>query len=108
MGAYIGGTVATNASGARTYRYGATRNWVRLLRVMLASGEILEIPRGKYFASPNGEFIITDSKGYETTVTIPNYAMPVTKTLLAYFPHQIWTLLIFYRQRRYSWRNYRG
>jgi len=85
MGAYIGGTVATNASGARTYRYGATRNWVRLLRVMLASGEILEIPRGKYFASPNGEFIITDSKGYETTVTIPNYAMPVTKNAAGIF-----------------------
>jgi len=79
MGAFIGATVATNASGARTYRYGATRNWVRLLRVMLASGEVLEIPRGKYFASPDGEFVIIDSKGNETTVKIPIYSMPLTK-----------------------------
>lgn len=85
MGAYIGGTVATNASGARTYRYGATRNWVRLIRVMPASGETLEIPRGKYFASPNGEFIITDSKGRETTVKIPNYSMPITKNAAGIF-----------------------
>ena len=41
MGAALGGTVSTNASGARTYRYGATRNWVRWLRVILASGEVL-------------------------------------------------------------------
>ena len=85
MGAYIGGTVATNASGARTYRYGATRNWVRLLKVMLASGEVLEIPRGKYFASPDGEFIIIDSKGNETTVKIPMYSMPLTKNTAGIF-----------------------
>ena len=85
MGAYIGGTVATNASGARTYRYGATRNWARLLRVMLASGEVLEIPRGKYFASPDGEFIIIDSKGNETTVKIPMYSMPLTKNAAGIF-----------------------
>ena len=85
MGACIGGTVATNASGARTYRYGATRNWVRLLRVMVASGEVLEIPRGKYFASPDGEFLIVDSKGNKTTVKIPMYSMPLTKNAAGIF-----------------------
>jgi FAD/FMN-containing dehydrogenase len=29
MSASLGGTVATNASGARTFRYGPTRDWVR-------------------------------------------------------------------------------
>ena len=42
--ASLGGTVATNASGARTFRYGPTRAWVRGLRVMLANGEFLDIP----------------------------------------------------------------
>jgi len=85
MGAAVGGTVATNASGARTYRYGATRNWVRWIRIMLASGEVLEIPRGKYFATPSGEFTIVDSKGNETTVKIPTYTMPPTKNAAGIF-----------------------
>jgi D-lactate dehydrogenase (cytochrome) len=85
MGAALGGTVSTNASGARTYRYGATRNWVRWIRVMLASGEILEIPRGKYFATPAGEFIIINSAGNETILKIPKYAMPHTKNAAGIF-----------------------
>ena len=89
MGAALGGTVATNASGARTYRYGATRDWVRRIRVILASGEALEIPRGKYFATPEGEFTIIHSTGVETAVKIPQYAMPQTKNAAGIFsaPH---------------------
>ncbi|MFT3744851.1 MAG: FAD-binding oxidoreductase [Pyrinomonadaceae bacterium] len=41
----IGGTVATNASGARSFKYGATRRYVRRLQVALADGEIVEIER---------------------------------------------------------------
>jgi D-lactate dehydrogenase (cytochrome) len=85
MGAALGGTVSTNASGARTYKYGATRNWVRWIRVMLASGEVLEIPRGKYFATPAGEFTIIDSKGNEAIVKIPKYTMPSTKNAAGIF-----------------------
>lgn len=35
----IGGNVATNASGPRSFRYGATRAWVRALEVVLGNGE---------------------------------------------------------------------
>jgi D-lactate dehydrogenase (cytochrome) len=89
LGAALGGTVSTNASGARTYRYGPTRNWVRWMRVMLASGEVLEIPRGKYFAAPAGEFTVIDSKGSETTIKVPTYSMPKTKNAAGIFsaPH---------------------
>jgi FAD/FMN-containing dehydrogenase len=41
----IGGAIACNASGARTYKYGATRKHVRSLRVVLASGEAAEFRR---------------------------------------------------------------
>ncbi len=85
MSASLGGTVATNASGARTYRYGATRNWVRRIRVMLASGEILDIPRGKYLATPEGEFTLIDSKGNETVLKIPTFQMPGTKNAAGIF-----------------------
>lgn len=85
LGAALGGTVSTNASGARTYRYGPTRTWVRWMRVMLASGEVLEIPRGKYFATLAGEFSVIDSKGNETKVKIPTYSMPKTKNAAGIF-----------------------
>ncbi|HYB78373.1 MAG TPA: FAD-binding oxidoreductase [Thermoplasmata archaeon] len=34
----IGGNVSTNASGMRSFRYGATRNWVREVEVVLGTG----------------------------------------------------------------------
>ena len=41
----IGGAIACNASGARTYKYGATRRHIRALQVVLASGEVAEFRR---------------------------------------------------------------
>src|SRR5215204_3136682 len=47
----IGGTVATNASGARSFKYGATRGFVRGLKVVLANGDRLSISRGQAVSS---------------------------------------------------------
>jgi glycolate oxidase len=41
----IGGAIACNASGARTYKYGATRKYVQALTVVLADGEVKEFRR---------------------------------------------------------------
>jgi glycolate oxidase len=41
----IGGAIACNASGARTFKYGATRRHVRALKVVMASGELMEFRR---------------------------------------------------------------
>ena len=41
----IGGAIACNASGARTFKYGATRRHVRALKVVMASGELVEFRR---------------------------------------------------------------
>jgi FAD/FMN-containing dehydrogenase len=46
-GASLGGTIATNASGSRSFQYGDTRRHIRALRVVLASGEILALKRGE-------------------------------------------------------------
>lgn len=43
----IGGTVATNASGARSFKYGATRGFVVGLRVVLPNGEVRDMKRGE-------------------------------------------------------------
>jgi len=46
-GASIGGTIACNASGSRSFRYGATRAWVERLHVVLADGRMLDIGRAE-------------------------------------------------------------
>jgi D-lactate dehydrogenase (cytochrome) len=63
-GCFLGGTVATNASGARTFKYGPTRNYVKRLKVVLASGEILDLRRGEAHA---------------LEVPLPSYRMPATR-----------------------------
>jgi FAD/FMN-containing dehydrogenase len=44
--AAVGGSIATNASGSRSFLYGDTRRHVRALRVVLATGETLALKRG--------------------------------------------------------------
>ncbi|MFW9795739.1 MAG: FAD-binding oxidoreductase [Candidatus Thorarchaeota archaeon] len=78
MSAWLGGIVACNASGARTFKYGAVRSWVCHLRVVLANGDILDIERGQVKAD-NGKFVIVLSDGSEIEVTVPSYKMPSTK-----------------------------
>lgn len=41
----IGGAVANNTSGEKSFKYGNTRDYVRNLRVVLANGEVIETGR---------------------------------------------------------------
>ena len=41
----IGGAIACNASGARTFKYGATRRYVQAVTVVLANGEVKQFRR---------------------------------------------------------------
>ncbi len=50
MSGSIGGNIACNASGPRTYRYGPTRDWVRRLMVVLPEGQYVDFKRGDYRA----------------------------------------------------------
>jgi FAD/FMN-containing dehydrogenase len=45
--ASIGGTIATNASGSRSFLYGATRRWIERLRVAFMDGTVREFARGE-------------------------------------------------------------
>jgi len=47
--ASVGGTIATDASGADSYLYGSTRKWVDRLQIILPGGKLLDLPRGRYF-----------------------------------------------------------
>lgn len=44
--ASIGGSIATNASGSRSFRYGSTRRHILRLRVAMMDGRILDVTRG--------------------------------------------------------------
>src|SRR6476646_9813978 len=50
-GCFLGGTIATNASGARTFKYGPTRRYIERLKFVLADGEVIEVRRGDVRAS---------------------------------------------------------
>jgi D-lactate dehydrogenase (cytochrome) len=77
----IGGTVATNASGARSFKYGATRDYVVRLQVVLASGQIIELRRGEILADENGLISVGDIHA-----KVPTYEMPdVRKNVSGYF-----------------------
>ncbi len=77
----IGGTVATNASGARSFKYGATRDFVERLNVVLASGEEIVIKRGEFVADENGS-VSVGSLEFRT----PTYDRPdVRKNVSGYF-----------------------
>ncbi len=84
MSAWLGGLVACNASGAKTYKYGAIRNWVYRIKVVLANGDILDINRGDVI-SENGKFVITLSDGSDVEVDVPTYEMPKTKNAAGLF-----------------------
>jgi D-lactate dehydrogenase (cytochrome) len=74
-GCYVGGTVATNASGARTFKYGPTRNYVSRLKVVLASGEVLDLRRGAVHADAHGILRL----GQSIELKLPNYRRPSTR-----------------------------
>ena len=81
----IGGTVATNASGARSFKYGATRNYVQKLEIVLASGDFLDIKRGEIFARA-GFIELTTENGNQIKAKLPTYAPPnVRKNASGYF-----------------------
>lgn len=75
-GATVGGIIATNAGGPKTFRYGQTRDWVQELTVVLADGSVLDIARGAFFAHPNGYFEIEYPDGRVATVPLPHYIAP--------------------------------
>jgi D-lactate dehydrogenase (cytochrome) len=81
----IGGTVATNASGARSFKYGATRRFVRRMEVVLPGGEIVNLKRGETF-SENGFINFNSANAGAIKIKLPTYAQPdVRKNTSGYF-----------------------
>lgn len=67
----LGAAIANNASGARSFRYGATRPWVEAVEVVLPTGEILWADR---------------STPVPAHWPVPRWTEPGVKTAAGYFP----------------------
>lgn len=65
----LGGAVACNASGARTYAYGPTRPWIRKVEAVLPDGSVVVADRDTPCPWP-----------------VPQWTEPHVKTAAGYFP----------------------
>ena len=65
----LGGAVACNASGARSYHYGPTRPWIRQVEVVLPDGTVMRVDRTTPSPWP-----------------VPVWREPSVKTAAGYFP----------------------
>jgi len=67
----LGASIATNASGARSFKYGPTRPWVESVEVVLPTGEILTATR---------------DTPIPTDWPVPEWTEPPVKTAAGYVP----------------------
>lgn len=84
LNCFLGGTVATNASGSKTFKYGPTRNFVLGIEIVLPTGDLLYLERGQTFANGNQLVLVTDS-GFRYEFQIPNVKSLPTKNTAGYF-----------------------
>jgi D-lactate dehydrogenase (cytochrome) len=73
-----------NASGALSYSYGSTRNWIERIRVVLADGDILSLRRGIDRANGRAFSLMTEG-GRRIGGHLPSYAMPKVKSASGYY-----------------------
>ena len=77
--AFIGGNVSTNASGEYSFRFGPTRKYVKRIKMVLTTGEILDIKRGEIFEKDG----YIDYKIFK--VPLPSYRTPDVKCSAGYY-----------------------
>ena len=69
--ASLGANVACNSSGAKSYRYGPMRDWVRRIRVVLPDGRLLDLTRGEHRARAYS--IVIEDGDSEKILDIPSH-----------------------------------
>lgn len=81
---FIGGTISTNASGEKTFKYGSTRVFVDKLDIILSDGDLLKLERNK-FKAENYCLKLRTENGKEFRLDIPTINTPLTKNAAGYF-----------------------
>jgi len=85
--ASIGGTVSTNASGSRSYKYGATRNFVLEALIVLVDGRRARVSRDQKITNP-----LTLDDGSKILFPKTQYISPNIKNASGYYikPEMDW------------------
>ena len=80
--ASLGGTLATNASGSRSYKYGVTRDYVEEVELLLVDGRKTLLKRGLKITEP-----LTFEDGSNIVFPDIAYQSPECKNAAGYFVH---------------------
>jgi D-lactate dehydrogenase (cytochrome) len=81
---FIGGNIATNASGEKTFKYGPTRNYVMELEIILSNGELLVLKRTNP-AAERFQLKFKSESGTRYNIELPEFEMPKTKNASGYY-----------------------
>jgi D-lactate dehydrogenase (cytochrome) len=84
LNCFLGGTVATNASGSKTFKYGPTRDFVIGTELVLPTGDLLVLERGQNFAQ-KFDMSITTTNQKRIELKIPSVKSLPTKNTAGYF-----------------------
>lgn len=89
--ASIGGTLATNASGSRSYKFGVTRDYVLEADIILADGNSITLKRGLTIDNP-----LNLSDGRQLFFPEITYKSPLCKNAAGYYvrPNMDWLDLL--------------
>ncbi len=90
--ATIGGMVACNASGARSFHYGPTRDYVEALRVVFSDTSVADLRRGREMVS-SGQFSFQTDSGSIVSGTLPSLPLPQVKNASGYYLQEDMDLL---------------
>jgi len=82
--ASIGGMIACNASGACSYKYGSTRDYIESLRLLLVDGRSAFVRRGGCFLQGR-KFSLELINGDTISGEVPSYDMPKVKNASGYY-----------------------
>jgi D-lactate dehydrogenase (cytochrome) len=105
--ATIGGMVACNASGARSFFYGPMRRHVSGLRVVMTNGRTVALRRGECRA--DGRMLtLSTEQGDSFTVALPTFRMPKVKNAPVIILRTAWTPSISLSIGRHTGRHHRG
>lgn len=82
--ASLGGMAACNASGARSYRYGAMRRHISGVRMALCGGDLITLRRGECIARGR-RLDLPTVQGRVLRLALPDYEMPKCKSAAGYY-----------------------
>jgi D-lactate dehydrogenase (cytochrome) len=82
--AQIGGMTACNASGARSFRFGAVRNHIHSCKLVTSDGDVFTLERGKNIITNSG-FDLKSENGNKLHIPALTYKNPGVKNAAGYY-----------------------